>query len=120
MRPADADAGNVFTCVPSVLRGNWHRLCQRAVRRCQTSRDGTDEFSSVLHVLWTLLRDDVFHHLTGNACQPCIEALPLHGKTFVIDTEQVEHGRVEVGNCDGVLLGGVPELVCRAVADPGL
>src|SRR5689334_15950745 len=61
--------------------------------------------------VWTLSGDDVFHNLASNACQPRVKTLPLNRKTFVIDTQQVEHGRVEVGNGDRVLLRGVTEIV---------
>src|SRR3954453_5833131 len=63
---------------------------------------------------WTLSGEDVFHNLPGDARHPPVNPLPLNRKALVIDAQQVEHRRMEVGNGDGVLLCSVPEIVGRA------
>ena len=54
-----------------------------------------------------LLRQNPFHHITRNASQPRIQALELHGQALVIDAQQVQHRRMEIGHGHGVLDRGV-------------
>jgi hypothetical protein len=53
------------------------------------------------------LRQNAVDYIARNARQPRIQALELHRQAFVVDTQQVQHGGVEIGHGHSVLEGGV-------------
>ena len=50
---------------------------------------------------------DAVDHITRNSRQPRIQALELHRQAFVVDSQQVQHSRVEIVNADGIFLSRV-------------
>ena len=52
--------------------------------------------------------------------QPVVAALEFVGEAFVVNAEEVQHGRLEIVDVDFVLDGVEAEFVARAVALAGL
>src|SRR5262245_15766910 len=63
---------------------------------------------------------DVADDVAMDVGQAEVAALELVGQPLVLNAEQVQHGCVQVVNVHDVVLGVVPELVGRAVADAAL
>jgi hypothetical protein len=66
------------------------------------------------------LGKNIFHDAAADACQASIQPLEFNSHTLVLDTQQVQHGRMEIVNADRVLLGCIAKLVRRAVRDTTL
>ena len=55
-----------------------------------------------------------------NICEPALDAVVVEGQAFVIETEQVQHGGVEIMPAYRVDGGAVSRLVALPKAIPGL
>src|SRR5262245_14612294 len=66
------------------------------------------------------LRHNRLHHFAGNIREPEIAASVAIGQLFVIETEQVQHGRMEVVDARAIFGGLETELICRAINDAAL
>ncbi len=61
------------------------------------------------------LRQQVAHDMAVHVGEPEVAALVAEGEALVVESEEVEHGRVQVVHVHGLLRDGVAELVRAAV-----
>ncbi len=67
----------------------------------------------------SLLSKDLSHHLAVNIGEPEVAALKAEGEFFVVDSQQVEEGRVDIVDVGAVLNGVEAEFVCGSYGDSG-
>src|SRR5438552_13135725 len=66
------------------------------------------------------LAEDVSDHLSVHVSQPVVSSLEFVGEPFMIDAEEVENGRLQVMDVDGIFYDVVAEFVSRAINYAGL
>src|SRR4051812_46812354 len=81
----------------------WSRAASLAVslvnsnRFCRLTKSSCDAFGPP-----TALREDALHHVAFHIGQPEVAAAVAVGELFVIEAEQVQHGRVQIVDVDAV------------------
>lgn len=67
------------------------------------------------------LSQDGLHDMTADVRQTEVTALEAIGESFVIDSEQVQHGRMQIVNMDHIGNGVITKLVGGTISStPGL
>ena len=68
-----------------------------------------------------MLRQNSLHHLTRfHAGEPEVEALEADGEAFVVEAEQVQHGRVKIIRRRHVYHAAPAEVIRLAIAETSL
>src|SRR5687767_7420443 len=63
-------------------------------------------------------REEFLHHISVHVGQPEIAAGMAEDQSLVIESEQVQNGRVEIVHMDGVLCDQTPVIISRAINGP--